>query len=1096
MPLTTSAMRMEMEERMVDQVPPSPETRSISSTILLPNIIDQNARDDPNGVFARIPIGPEYSNGFRDVSKRQLARAINRVAHFIEGNIGRSDDFTSIAYIGPSDLRYSAIAVAGIKTGYKTFLPSPRNSIEAHLALLAKLSCSVLLTTDPAPPCVAQIRKATSLRIITIPSLADLLSDGEVQDYKFDKTYEQAKSDPIIASHTSGSTGIPKPLTYTHEYVSRMINANLLPVPAGYADVSQYTRQGTYFNVMPPFHFAGLYFSLLMPPYHGCVPVYPLPGPPPTTNGFLTAIESTDVDWAMVPPVVLSEIGHDPQLLDRLEARLKYISFAGGAVPKAAGDAVAQRIPIWQALGSSECAAPPLVHPIDNYDNREDWQHICVHPLLQAEWRHEGQGQSELVLKRRPETESFQPVFTLFPDTTEFATRDLFRPHPTKDGLWVHENRRDDIIVFLNGEKTNPISFEETICECNEVKAALVIGAQRFEAAVLIELSRTEVLSDAGKRDVIDRIWPFVQKANAVCPAHAKVSKSKILLVDPEMPMLRASKGTVQRNATLALYADKIDRLYEQEDDESDARDTSETTQPTTTDPRSVIRDVVAQALNWDDIDFFQSGMDSLGALRLQKALKKQGINIALNRIYENSTVSRLAEMVQASSVESKSTGKIDDSVATAGLKAMLDDLRRRVDTISETSWKEKDFSTTRRKQVLLTGSTGAIGSHLLDRLMADPEVERIYCFNRTTDASVRQAKISASHGLQSDFSISGSGNDRVVFVTGDLAKSNFGTSKEMYKTLHENVTHVIHNAWPVNFNLPLTAFQSSLDGVLGLIGFMASANHPISLQLISSISSVSSYPKLEVPEEIIDDSSASSRMGYGQSKYLAERILDFASQKMHLQTSAIRVGQVAGSSKTARGWNSHEWFPSMVITSAHIGALPATIGSSAHEEVDNSVTWVPMDILADALTELCFSSHPDPTPGNTTIFQIQHPKSIPWSNVLETIKSTIQETMQKGVDIVPYAQWLDLVKAQATQTDKLSIAEQEASSARNPAVKLLDFFESLQNGKERGHRDEGDRKRLVMDKTLQSSRVLTDLEPIRHEWIEGWTEDWLSVHN
>jgi hypothetical protein len=89
------------------------------SSILLPHIIKQNAQTDPSGVFARIPAGAKYSDGYKDVTKLQLDNAVNHTASLIKQNLGDSKDFGTLAYIGPGDLRYSIVVVAGIKAGYK-----------------------------------------------------------------------------------------------------------------------------------------------------------------------------------------------------------------------------------------------------------------------------------------------------------------------------------------------------------------------------------------------------------------------------------------------------------------------------------------------------------------------------------------------------------------------------------------------------------------------------------------------------------------------------------------------------------------------------------------------------------------------------------------------------------------------------------------------------------------------------------------------------------------------------------------------------------------------------------------------------------------
>lgn len=118
----------------------------------------------------------------------------------------------------------------------------------------------------------------------------------------------------------------------------------------------------------------------------------------------------------------------------------------------------------------------------------------------------------------------------------EYRTKDLFQPHPSVADVRCWRSRADDIIVFLNGEKTNPVSFEQhVVTENRELGGALVVGTQRFQAALLIDpvaLNDTGPLTAAEQAALIERVWPTVQEANAISPAHARVEKSLVLVVD------------------------------------------------------------------------------------------------------------------------------------------------------------------------------------------------------------------------------------------------------------------------------------------------------------------------------------------------------------------------------------------------------------------------------------------------------------------------------------------------------------------------------------------------------------------------------------
>jgi hypothetical protein len=207
----------------------------------------------------------------------------------------------------------------------------------------------------------------------------------------------------------------------------------------------------------------------------------------------------------------------------------------------------------------------PLVYSTSDYNPHEDWQYVRLKPRLKAGMRQRLDNLHKLVIARDKDTEGFQPVFTHFPEATAYETRDPVKPYPSKLGSQAHKSRIDDVIVFLNGEKTNPVTSEEEIVAHSEVNAVLVIGAQRVEAALLVELHTNQQQSNKEKLSFIERIWQVVERASRATPPHSRVSKDKILLVNHCKPMLRASNEMVQHSATLALYAEAMNAIYEQD---------------------------------------------------------------------------------------------------------------------------------------------------------------------------------------------------------------------------------------------------------------------------------------------------------------------------------------------------------------------------------------------------------------------------------------------------------------------------------------------------------------------------------------------------
>ena len=60
---------------------------------------------------------------------------------------------------------------------------------------------------------------------------------------------------------------------------------------------------------------------------------------------------------------------------------------------------------------------------------------------------------------------------------------------------------------------------------------------------------------------------------------------------------------------------------------------------------------------------------------------------------------------------------------------------------------------------------------------------------------------------------------------------------------------------------------------------------------------------------------------GYSESKWVGEQLLAVASRETPLSTISLRAGQIAGSDNGA--WNVHEWVPSLIKSSIHLGCVP-----------------------------------------------------------------------------------------------------------------------------------------------------------------------------
>jgi hypothetical protein len=448
----------------------------------------------------------------------------------------------------------------------------------------------------------------------------------------------------------------------------------------------------------------------------------------------------------------------------------------------------------------------------------EDWEYFHYNPDLKGiEYRDVGEGLYEQVIVRHPSTDPFHSTWWTFPELQEYHPNDLYVRHPTKPNLWKYIGRADDVIVLSNGEKLNPISMEATIRSHPDVKNALVVGQAKFAPAAIIELTAETAVKTHSKEEfsqLLSDIWPFVVSANKSAPAHAQISEDMIVFSNPEKKFLITPKGTVQRQATVRLYAGEIEELYQRNDEQLiadlpkiDIRGAIETLE-------GELAELIKKAIGITDLDidqdFFAAGMDSLHVMRINKQLKsaldgvpKDEINARL--IYGNPTTRMLAvalkALVVSNGTSNGTNGHTNSHISRE--KIVEETLNRFLEQLPEKSAEVKRDTDLRGEAmtIILTGSTGSLGSYLLDTLISSPKVSKVYCLNRRPDAEQHQAKVNALRGLVSKW-------DRVEFLHVDLSKPSLGLEESIYERLRDEASAVIRK----HYYYPSQAMEGCLQ--------------------------------------------------------------------------------------------------------------------------------------------------------------------------------------------------------------------------------------------------------------------------------------------
>ncbi|KAL8827073.1 MAG: hypothetical protein Q9170_007158 [Blastenia crenularia] len=371
---------------------------------------------------------------------------------------------------------------------------------------------------------------------------------------------------------------------------------------------------------------------------------------------------------------------------------------------------------------------------------------------------------------------------------------------------------------------------------------------------------------------------------------------------------------------------------------------------------------------------------------------------------------------------------------------------------------------------VLVTGTTGSLGSHLVASLAEQPHVKHVMCINRRSsiDVKTRQEQALTSRGIKLDAAALAK---LKIFET-DTSKSHLGLPESEYDWLVQNVTHILHNAWPMSGTRPIKTFEPQFHTLRNLLDLShdivclrdQSQGFKVGFELISSIGVVGHYPlwsgKTYVPEERMEMRSALP-IGYCEAKLTCERILDATLHRypQHFRTMTARPGQIAGS-RTSGYWNPVEHLSFLFKSSQSLKALPAFEGT---------LQWVPVNDVASTCVDLLLAEgapHP--------IYHIDNPVGQPWKEMI----SVLAEEMDiPEANIIPFDEWIKRVRRSPMNMD-----------TDNPAARLLGFlddnFERMSCGG------------LILDtgKTKEHSSTLREQGPVGMEVARGYVRKWKEM--
>lgn len=312
-----------LETTILTQIP-KVESRE---PLTIDELVRQRSQEIPREPIISYP-SPDLE--YTDYTSRQIDIFAYRVAQkykiLVPQRLSSSDPETVVGLLGPSNFEYFISILALTKLGHSVLFLSTRISIAAYVSLLETTGAKYLLIDSSFRDAAVQVKgTCASLQIHDITDANSYnypIADDTIDTRLCQHLQPQVESKKISwIIHSSGSTGLPKPIYQTHSAALNNYSSNL-------------NLRG--FITLPLYHSHGI--SSVFRSIHSKKQIYMYSASLPLTHqNLLNVMQKHRFDIFYGVPYALKLLGESPEGIEAL-AKQKVVMFGGSACPNALGD--------------------------------------------------------------------------------------------------------------------------------------------------------------------------------------------------------------------------------------------------------------------------------------------------------------------------------------------------------------------------------------------------------------------------------------------------------------------------------------------------------------------------------------------------------------------------------------------------------------------------------------------------------------------------------------------------------------------------------------------------------------------------------------